>query len=168
MDLFKKAKTIRLRSVKDKYMIGDDDEQSVSLDRDGSTEKAEWEVFPTGENYIRFKSCHGKYLMASNTPFLQGVKGKKIIQTELKPDLDGSVNWEPLRDGFQVRLKTHTGGFLRPLGGLPPWRNNVTHDNPHRTKAKEKVLWDIEIVEHLPSYRKTNSDSQLYCMIDPK
>ncbi|KAD6455156.1 hypothetical protein E3N88_09862 [Mikania micrantha] len=82
-------------------MIGDDDEQSVSLDRNGSTENAEWEVFPTCENYIRFKSCHGKYLLASNTPFLQGVKGKKIIQTELKPDLDGSVNWEPLRDGFQ-------------------------------------------------------------------
>ncbi|KAL8239819.1 hypothetical protein R6Q59_016386 [Mikania micrantha] len=148
MDLFKKAKTIHLRSVKDKYIVGDDNEQSVSLDRDGSTENAKWEVFPTGENYICFKSCHGKYLMASNTPFLQGVKGKKIIQTKLKLDLDGSVSWEPLRDGFQVRPKTHTGSFL-PLGGLPPWRNNVTHDNPHRTKAKEKVLWDIEIVEHL-------------------
>ncbi|KAK9073753.1 hypothetical protein SSX86_006347 [Deinandra increscens subsp. villosa] len=83
-------------------MVADDDEQSVSQDRDGSTEKAEWEVFPTGEKYLRFKSCYGKYLMASNNPFLQGVKGKKVIQTELKPDLDGSVNWEPLRDGFQV------------------------------------------------------------------
>ncbi|KAJ0751757.1 putative actin-crosslinking [Helianthus annuus] len=168
MELFKKAKTIRLRSIKDKYMIADDDEQTVSQDRDGSIEKAEWEVFPTGEKYIRFKSCYGKYLMASNTPFLQGVKGKKVIQTELKPDLDGSVNWEPLRDGFQVRLKTHTGTFLRPIGGLPPWRNNITHDNPHRPKTKEKILWDIEIVEHLPSYRKTNSDSQLYSMLDPK
>ncbi|KAF5788835.1 putative actin-crosslinking [Helianthus annuus] len=93
MELFEKAKTIRLRSIKDKYMIADDDEQTVSQDRDGSNEKAEWEVFPTGEKYIRFKSCYGKYLMASNTPFLQGVKGKKVIQTELKPDLDGSVNW---------------------------------------------------------------------------
>ncbi|MFS7988881.1 hypothetical protein Hanom_Chr11g01040071 [Helianthus anomalus] len=73
MELFKKAKTIRLRSIKDKYMITDDDEQTVSQDRDGSMDKAEWEVFPTGE---------------------------RIIQTELKPDLDGSVNWEAITGRF--------------------------------------------------------------------
>ncbi|XP_071733941.1 uncharacterized protein [Rutidosis leptorrhynchoides] len=165
MELFKKAKTIRLRSTKDKYMLADDDEETVFQDRDGSTEKAEWEVYLTGEHYIRFKSCYGKYLMASNTPFLQGVKGKKVVQTELKPDLDGSVNWEPERDGFQVRLKTYTGSFLRPNGGVPPWRNTITHDNPHRQKTKEKVLWDIEVVETLPSYRRNKSDSKLYCLL---
>ncbi|PWA98834.1 actin cross-linking [Artemisia annua] len=168
MELFKKAKSIRLRSMKDKYMLADDDEETVFQDRDGTSEKAEWEVFPTGDHHIRFKSCYGKYLMASNNPFLQGVKGKKVMQTDLKPDLDGSVDWEPVRDGFQARLKTRAGTFLRPIGGLPPWRNAITHDNPHRLKTKEKVLWDIEIVETLPSYRKTNSDLQLYCVLDNK
>nr|XP_043627373.1 uncharacterized protein LOC122598986 [Erigeron canadensis] len=168
MELFKRAKTVRLHSVREKYMVADDDKETVFQDRDGSTEKAEWEVIPTGENFIRFKSCYGKYLMASNATFLEGVKGKKVLQTELKPDLDGSINWEPLRDGFQVRLKTPTGSFLRPNGGVPPWRNTITHDNPHRPKTKEKVLWDIEVVQNLPSYRKQNSDSKLYCVFDNK
>lgn len=154
MQLFRKAKKICLRSVKDKYLVADDDEETVFQDRDGSSEKAEWVVYTAGKNHIRFKSYYGKYLMASNTPFLQGVKGKKVIQTELKPDLDGSVNWEPVRDGFQVRLKTHTGSFLRPNGGVPPWRNTITHDTPRRSKTREKVLWDIETVESLPSYQK--------------
>ncbi|KAI3701450.1 hypothetical protein L6452_26540 [Arctium lappa] len=166
MELFLKAKKVRLRSVKDKYLVADKDEESVSQDRDGSTENAEWEVYPTGEKFVRFKSYYGKYLMASNSLFLEGAKGKKVMQTELKPDIDGTVEWEPLGDGFQVRLKTRSGSFLRPNGGVPPWRNSVTHDTPRRPKTKEKVLWDVETVENLPSYQNKESETKLYCKIN--
>ncbi|KAI3709545.1 hypothetical protein L2E82_39307 [Cichorium intybus] len=165
MELFKKSKRIRLRSMKDKYLVADNDEETVFQDRDGSSEKAEWDVYTAGEKHVRFKSYYGKYLMASNALFLQGVKGKKVLQTELKPDLDGSVNWEPVRDDFQVRLKTHTGSFLRPIGGVPPWRNTITHDTPRRQKTQEKVLWDIETVEKLPSYQKEDSDNNHFCVL---
>ncbi|KVI01259.1 Actin cross-linking [Cynara cardunculus var. scolymus] len=166
MELFEQAKKIRLRSIKDKYLVAEKDEESVSQDRDGSTENAEWEVYPTGEKFLRFKSYYGKYLMASNSMLLEGVKGKKVMQTELKPDIDGSVEWEPLRDGFQVRLKTVTGSFLRPIGGVPPWRNSVTHDICNRQKTKEKVLWNVEIVETLPSYQNNGSEKKLYCKLN--
>uniref|UniRef100_A0A5B7AT17 DUF569 domain-containing protein n=2 Tax=Davidia involucrata TaxID=16924 RepID=A0A5B7AT17_DAVIN len=147
MELFQKAKTVRLRSHHDKYLIAEDDEENVCQDRDGESKNAHWTVeFVNGDNFLRFKSCYGKYLTASNMPFLPGVTGRKVLQT-LPKKMDSSVDWEPIRDGFQVRLRTRYGNFLRPNGGLPPWRNSVTHDVPHRNKTQEKILWDVDIVE---------------------
>ncbi|CAN6861781.1 unnamed protein product [Brassica oleracea] len=147
MEIFKKAETVRLRSYHDKYLLADDDEDSVNQDRDGRCMNARWTVEILEEaNVIRLKSCFGKYLTASNMPLYLGMTGKKVTQT-LPRRLDSSTEWEPVREGVQVRLKTRYGQYLRANGGLPPWRNSVTHDVPHRSTTQDWVLWDIDILE---------------------
>ncbi|XP_058187999.1 uncharacterized protein LOC131304683 [Rhododendron vialii] len=141
MDLFQKAITVKL-SHKDKYLVAEDDQESVSLDRDGSSKNAIWSVqFFETERYLRFKSCHGKYLTASDA--------RRVVQS-IPKKLDSSTQWEPIRDGFSARLRTPNGNFLQPIGGLPPWRNSVKHDVPQRVGTQEKVLWDVEVVEATP------------------
>ncbi|XLR48510.1 hypothetical protein S83_033170 [Arachis hypogaea] len=147
MEFFKKANVIRLKSYHDKFMLADDDEETVYQDRNGTYKNALWtvEIAETGDA-IRLKSCYGKYLTASNVPFLLKSTAKKVFQT-LPNRLDSSIEWEPIREGVQVRLRTRYSRFLRGNGGLPPWRNTITHDVPHRTATANWVLWDVEIVE---------------------
>lgn len=156
MDLFKNAKAVRLRSHHNKYLTADEDEESVNQDRNGSSKAARWtvEFLPpdneTNHNIIRLKSCYNKYLTASNQPFLLGMTGRKVLQT-LPRRLDSSVEWEPIRDGHgQVKLRTRYGQFLRANGGLPPWRNSVTHDIPSRTATQEWIFWNVDVVEIVP------------------
>lgn len=147
MELFQKAKEVRLRSRHDKYLLADDDEESVCQDRNGAVKNARWTVeIVENAKILRLKSCYGKYLTASDAHFLLGMTGKKVLQT-LPQRLDSSVEWEPIREGFQVRLKTRYGHFLRANGGVPPWRNSITHDIPHRTASQDWVLWDVDVVQ---------------------
>ncbi|KAK8953742.1 hypothetical protein KSP40_PGU007131 [Platanthera guangdongensis] len=150
MDLLRRAKAVRLRSHNDKYLLAEEDEERVYQDRNGSRRKARWEVelVDDGETYVRLKSCFGKYLSASNEPFLLGLTGRKVLQVAAGRRLDSSLEWEPIRDGFQVKLRTRYGNFLRANGGMPPWRNTVTHDIPHI--HHEWVLWEVDIVEVRP------------------
>lgn len=141
---------VRLRSHHDKYLLADDDREGVYQDRVGNYKNARWSVeIVEHATTVRLKSCYGKYLTASNHPFLLGATGKKVLQT-LPSRLDSSLEWEPIREGVQVRLKTRYGQYLRANGGLPPWRNSVTHDIPHRTKTTNWVLWDVDLVELRP------------------
>ncbi|TKY58782.1 hypothetical protein E2542_SST15853 [Spatholobus suberectus] len=148
MELFHHAKAVRLRSHHEKYLLADEDEESVTQDRNGSSRNAKWsvELVPEFNNIIRLKSCYGKYLTASNQPLLLGVTGRKVVQS-VPRRLDSSVEWEPIRDGAQVKLKTRYGNFLRANGGVPPWRNSVTHDIPHRTATQDWILWDVDVLE---------------------
>ncbi|GAA0184668.1 hypothetical protein LIER_31956 [Lithospermum erythrorhizon] len=145
MELFKNAKAVRLRNIHNKYLTADEDEESVTQDRDGSSKNAKWTV-EFVDNIIRLKSCYNKYLTASNQPFLLGMTGRKVTQTVPKK-LDSSVQWEPILEGKQVKLRTRYGQFLRANGGLPPWRNSVTHDIPHRTATQEWIFWHVDVVE---------------------
>ncbi|KAF2302430.1 hypothetical protein GH714_036304 [Hevea brasiliensis] len=162
MEFFHNAKAVRLRSHHNKYLLADEDEESVSQDRNGSSKSTRWTVESVlgSDTIIRLKSCYGKYLTASNQPFLLGMTGRKVLQT-LPRRLDSSVDWEPIRDGTQVKLKTRYGNFLRANGGLPPWRNSVTHDIPHRTATQDWVLWDVDIVDiQVRSSRQEKSEPQ--------
>ncbi|KAH6763164.1 hypothetical protein C2S52_020597 [Perilla frutescens var. hirtella] len=151
MDLFENAKAVRLKSVHDKYLIAEEDEVSVSQNRNGSSKSAKWtvEFVENSDTIIRLKSCHGNYLTASNHPFLLGMTGRKVLQT-YPQRLDSSVEWEPIRENGAVKLKTRYGQFLRANGGLPPWRNSITHDIPHRTATQDWIFWEVHVVEILP------------------
>ncbi|XP_019422205.1 PREDICTED: uncharacterized protein LOC109331890 [Lupinus angustifolius] len=148
MDFFHHAKAVRFRSNHHKYLLAEEDEESVSQHRKCSSKNAEWiiEHVPQYDNVIRLKSCYGKYLTASNHPFLFGMAGRKVLQT-LPHRLDSSVEWEPVKYGSLVKLRTRYGNFLRANNGLPPWRNSVTHDIPNRSATQDWILWDVDVVE---------------------
>ncbi|PHT59386.1 hypothetical protein CQW23_01749 [Capsicum baccatum] len=152
MDLFYKAKAVRLRSYHEKYLTAEEDEETVIQDRDGASKNATWTVefinSPEKYNIIRLKSCYNKYLTASNQRFLLGMTGRKVLQT-LPQRLDSSIEWEPIREGHQVKLRTKQGQFLRANDSIPPWRNSVTHNIPHRTSTQDWILWDVDVVEIL-------------------
>lgn len=149
MEIFRNAKTVNLRSHHDKYLSASQDQETVEQNRNGNGDNAKWTVeIVENTKAVRFKSCYGKYLTASDIPFLIGSTGKKVLQTV--PDkLDSSVEWEPVRDGVQVKLMNRSGQYLRSNGGLPPWRNSVTHDVPHRTATRDWILWDVYVVDKI-------------------
>ncbi|XP_075497228.1 uncharacterized protein LOC142543478 isoform X1 [Primulina tabacum] len=148
MDLFQNAKTVRLRNCHDKYLAAEEDEESVTQDRNGAAKSCKWtvEFVENSNNIIRLRSCYDKYLTASNQAFLLGMTGRKVTQTR-PSKLDSSVEWEPIKENGAVKLKTRYGQFLRANGGFPPWRNSVTHDIPHRTATQEWIQWEVHVVE---------------------
>ena len=149
VEFFRKAKAVRMCSSHNKYLTADENEETVSQGKNGSTENAQWTVELVSHSYhvIRLKSCYGKYLTASNERFFLGVTGKKVMQ--LKPSrLDSSVEWEPVREGSKILLKTTYGNYLRANDGPPPRRKSVTHDNP-RSATLESISWEVDVVEIL-------------------
>ena len=149
MEFFSKAKSVRLRSHLDKYLVAEDDEETVRQSRGGSSRKARWvvELVPGKANVIRLKGCHGRYLTASGDSFLLGWTGKKVVQTLPTTKMDASTEWQPITDGFQVKLRANGGKFLRANGGTPPWKDSITHDVPQRTVTQDWVLWSVDIVD---------------------
>lgn len=147
MEFFQKAKYVRLRSRHGKYLWADDDRQSVSQRRDGAKQNAKWKVeVVEGSSLVRLKSCYDCYLTASNTLFLLGMTGRKVLQTT-PLEYDSSIGWEPTKDGYRAKLKTQNGSYLRANPGLPPWRNSVSHNIPQRTATQDWILWEVEITE---------------------
>lgn len=150
MEFFNKDNPIKLRSHLNKYLVADDDRETVRQSRNSTSSKARW-VVEQVENkihVIRLKSCFGNYLTASDVPFLLGMTGKKVTQTKPPENLpDWETEWEPIRDGFQLKLKSCHSKYLRGNGGTPPWRNSVTHDEPHTGATKNWILWDVEQVD---------------------
>lgn len=167
MEFFNKAKSVRLKSHLNKFLVADDDEKTVRQHEDGSMKKARWmvELVEGNPHAIRLKGCHGRYLIASDESFLLGWTGKKVIQSFPDRKRDASIEWEPINEGYKVKLRTKGGKFLRANGATPPWRNSITHDLPHRTATQDWVLWDVEVVdisvlddEYLPNHT-SNSPS---------
>ncbi|CAN7053776.1 unnamed protein product [Brassica rapa subsp. trilocularis] len=147
MEFFHNAKAVRMRNVHEKYLMADEDEETVAQERNGSDKRARWIVEPVRGSFavIRLRSCYGSYLTASKERFLLGATGRKVVLS--KPSgLDSSVEWEPVKEGSKVKLKTRHGRFLRGNGGLPPWRNSVTHGSHH---SSDSFLWDVDVVEIL-------------------
>ncbi|CAN1852558.1 hypothetical protein LINPERHAP1_LOCUS40692 [Linum perenne] len=156
MEFFTKTMAVKLRSHLDKYLTADPDNKTVrqTSAAAASSHRATWhvELIPYKNGVVRLRSCHGTYLAASDAPFLLGVTGYKVVQTP--PDGVGGrdeeslrMEWRPVRDGFQVRLKScWCGKYLMGNGGAPPMRNSVTHDEPGTSPMRKWVLWTVEAV----------------------
>ncbi|KAL1213677.1 hypothetical protein V5N11_012632 [Cardamine amara subsp. amara] len=154
IEIFRDAKSVRLRSSAHdkKYLIADEDEEGVKIGRNGSSKEARWrvELVPGSEKAIRLKSCHGGYLTASNEKLLLGATGHKVVQSRSIRDDEPAGEWEPVKDGLKVKLRSRNGGkYLRANGGVPPWRNTVTHDSPNHSVTQSWVVWDVDVVEIL-------------------
>ncbi|KAM7484316.1 hypothetical protein LguiA_000325 [Lonicera macranthoides] len=149
MEFLNKFPAVKLKSHLDKYLVADDDQESVRQSRNGASRKARWlvELVDGKSHVIRLKSCHGRYLTASNATFLLGMTGHKILQTVPENPKDLSIEWQPIRDGFQLKLRAFSGTYLRANGGTPPWRNSVTHDSPIAGSTHNWILWDVEGVD---------------------
>lgn len=149
MEFFNNAKAIRLRSHLNKYLVAADDEETVWQSRTGSSRQARWavELVQDKANVIRLKGCYGRYLTASDEVFLLGWTGRKVVQTLPTSKMDPSTEWEPIKEGFQLKLRAKGGKFLRANGGTPPWKNSITHDIPQRTATQDWVLWSVDIVD---------------------
>ncbi|CAN4082549.1 unnamed protein product [Withania somnifera] len=169
MEFFQKAKSVRLKSNHDKFLLADPDQETVYQDRHGTSKSAIWTIeFPEViADVIRLKSCYGKYLTATDDQVI-GFTGRKVVQS-LPRKLDSSIEWEPMKDGFLVKLKTRYGNYLRANGGLPPWRNSITHDIPHR--RHEWILWEVDIVEILTEsaekITQSDDDSSSFHLTSP-
>lgn len=150
MEFFRRAKAVRLRSQHKKYMVAEEDEEGVKQSRTGSSKAARWVVEPVEgkPDRIRLKSCQSwKYLSASDEHFLLGMTGKKVLQSSPRLRRDAAVEWEPIKEGVHVKLRTHRGNFLRANGGIPPWMNSVTHDVPSRSATQDWILWTVDVLE---------------------
>ncbi|KAL9247732.1 hypothetical protein vseg_021133 [Gypsophila vaccaria] len=149
MEFFKRAKVFRLKSGHhNKYLTADANDDTVRLTSSLHSTNAHWVIEPVEgmSNAARFRSCHThKYLSITDETFLTGMTGKKLAQ---RLRLDSTVQWELIREGQYIKLKSHVGTLLRANSGLPPWRNTVTHDVPdHWSGSQNMVLWIVDIVE---------------------
>lgn len=158
----------------DKYLVAGDDRVEIRQSRNGSSKKARWiiEVVNEKDNHIRLKSCHGRYLTATATPFLLGMTGNRVTQAKIEVgSSEWAHQWEVIRDGFQVKLKSWCGTYLRGNGGTPPWRNSVTHDEPHSSATQNWVLWDVENVDVVEDcdddHSVSSSLSDDFCVWEP-
>lgn len=148
MDLLIKTGAVKLRSHLEKFLVGDDDNETVRQSRNGSSQRAIWVVELCSDNReaVRFKNLSsGLYLTASDSQFLLGMTGKRVLQLSIFDPT--RVEWEPISDGFQLKFRsTKEGKYLRANGGTPPWRNSVTHDSPLTGGTTSWILWDVEPV----------------------
>ncbi|KAH9605109.1 hypothetical protein KSS87_011872 [Heliosperma pusillum] len=162
MEFFKRAKVFRLKcGHHNKYLVVDkDDENMVKQSSRGSSTNAHWSIEPVEgkTGVVRFRSCHTfKYLAITDDAFLTGMTGKRVTQ---RLRLDPTVEWEPVKEGPYVKLKSPTGTLLRANTWVPPWTNSVTHDSPTNWTGSEKmVLWIVDIVELDYNSNRGNKDA---------
>ncbi|KAL9239957.1 hypothetical protein vseg_014227 [Gypsophila vaccaria] len=150
MEFFARAKAVRLRSQHNKFLVAAEDEESVRQSRNGSSKNSRWfvEAVDNKPNVIRLKNAQSwKYLRATDDPYLLGMTGRRVGQSSPRLRLDPTVEWEPIREGSHVKLRTRKGNFLRANGGIPPWNNSVTHDVPSRSATQDWVLWTVDVLE---------------------
>ncbi|KAH9604330.1 hypothetical protein KSS87_015114 [Heliosperma pusillum] len=164
MEFFSRIEMFRLKAGhQNKYLAVSQDEESIELINERESATARWaiELVEGKSNTIRLRSCHSwKYLASTNKPFLLGMTGKQVAQ---RLRLDATVEWEPIKEAGYVKLKSHSGSFLRANRGPPPWRNSITHDPLGNWIGKDDmVLWIVDIVRLIES--KPGVDNQpIWC-----
>lgn len=154
MEYFSKFKAVKLRSHIGKYLVAGEDHEKLRQSRKGTTKNATWLVelvVTEGKSHrIRLRSFNGKYLTATDAAFLLGMTGNKVVQSDLDTGLGWKYEWEPIKEGSHVKLRSWCGKYLRGNGGTPPWRNSVTHDDPYTSSTHNWILWSVEALKLLP------------------
>ncbi len=175
MEFFERVASVRLKSCcYDKYLSAKD-ERLVCQERDRNEKGTIWsveKVASTGFNNndndsVRIKSVNGMYLTALEVALLLGDKGNKVQQT-YSSKADSAVEWEPIQVGkHQLKLKTKRGTYLRANGGIPPYKNSVTHNGTKKDSPLNSFLWEVEVVEYLTDKLATvdNKGTSQVCWI---
>jgi len=146
MEFFRDAYSVRLLAHTGKYLWASDDRKSVAQRKGNNTYGVVWRVELVPEkNAIRLKSVYDLFLYASDYAFLLGATGKKVQQS-FASKADSALEWEPVSAGTYVKLRTKGDKFLRANGGVPPYRNSITHDVPVLASNQNVVLWEVEVV----------------------
>ncbi|XP_074306805.1 uncharacterized protein LOC141642044 isoform X2 [Silene latifolia] len=155
MDLSKlKGSIIRLKNEQNQYyLVADQDAETVTLNRDGSSKDSCWYVELVDKNpeIIRLKSCvSGKYLCATDIPFNPKKEGKLVIQIYSESQLDMYViDWFPIKESYDqfIMFKTYTGSLLRSNDCLPQMKCVITHDTPLLLTRLSGFFWTIDVPE---------------------
>ncbi|XP_074302872.1 uncharacterized protein LOC141637208 isoform X1 [Silene latifolia] len=55
---------------------------------------------------------------------------------------------------MEVKFKTRYGNFLRANGGVPPWRNSITHDVPSSSHTQDWIRWEVDVLQVYPKVQE--------------
>ncbi|XP_024931108.3 uncharacterized protein LOC107422721 [Ziziphus jujuba] len=155
MEFFHNAKAVALRGNHENYLHAHEDKESVRQHSDGLSEGSRWtvELVTRSDSIIRLKSCYGKYLTATDRPFVIGLTGREVEQTTLlssSRDFDCMVEWEPIKYGNGIRLKScYSQWFLRASGYWPPGGHWITHceADGHGILDDSNLEWQVVVLE---------------------
>ncbi|PWA71098.1 actin cross-linking [Artemisia annua] len=135
MDIFRNDMIIHLKNVQDKYLIAQQDEQSVSKSRNGFTKNAQWKVEVNDEDSLYLKSCYGKYLTASNQPLIPGMTARNLRVTQTQPEKKNTSHlWLPV--GQPEQREPHTM-WLRTLHGMKSFVPVKQKDNDQQNTGSK-------------------------------
>jgi len=99
---------VKIRRHLEKYLVANDDRKKVRQSRNGSSWRAVWfiELVEGKSHPIRLRTYYGTYLTATDVAFLLVMTRCKVLQTVLEKAYDWKYEWEPIRDGFQLKRRT--------------------------------------------------------------
>ncbi|KQK05520.1 uncharacterized protein LOC100838982 [Brachypodium distachyon] len=152
MELFKNARSVRLKSHLGTYLCAPDD-GAVSHGYRRNPRGAVWAVEPAGEDCVRLQGHKGLYLGATELPadLDSGGRGTRsccrvVLGSPSCPN-DNAFLWSPLREGKTKNLLTLSGPYGRLLrarfGRRPSKDNAVTVD---LGADPEESSWEVEVV----------------------
>ncbi|CAL9093412.1 unnamed protein product [Musa textilis] len=136
MEFLEGVATVQLQSCHETYLVVDEDSHRVTLRSDRFSDGAWWTVVITnvdGQQRLRLKSFYGRYLAPHPTD-ASVIYGRKVFLDNLGLD----VNWEPVREGIDVRLKCHFDQFLRADSDSLRWCESGTV--PGRSEDSDRAF----------------------------
>ncbi|KAI5316959.1 hypothetical protein L3X38_036666 [Prunus dulcis] len=147
MEFFNTTKAVKLRSHLDKYLVADDNQESVRQSRNGASRKARWtvELVDNKSHVVRLKSCHGLYLASADHPFLLGMTGRKVLQAEADKSMGFKFEWETNATAFSSSCGRGAASTCAPTvsrrhGGTPSLTTTLPRPLPRPSSCATRPL----------------------------